>query len=176
MFKNPFSFEGRIRRTEYGITFILCVLVYSIYGNLLGSNDMNPGLAIFILIFHIFLLWFFYAQGTKRCHDIGISGWMQLIPFYPIYLIFAEGDKSSNKYGNNSKGNTTSHSTQQVNKTGDTSNNTLDITSTGYNQGSYYGGHNNTSTNVQGSTMPPIENTKSQQQEHGYKGNLYNLF
>ena len=68
MFKNPFSFEGRIRRTEYGLSLIIAtvgrVLIYFILSGV--SRD-----AVFIvnLIFQAPLLWFFWAQGAKRCHD-----------------------------------------------------------------------------------------------------------
>ena len=38
MFKNPFSFEGRIRRTEYGITFIIYVIAASIINAAIQSG------------------------------------------------------------------------------------------------------------------------------------------
>lgn len=50
------------------------------------------------------LLWFTWAQGTKRCHDRGNSGWYQLIPFYGLWMLFGEGDYGINGYGENPKG------------------------------------------------------------------------
>jgi uncharacterized membrane protein YhaH (DUF805 family) len=44
------------------------------------------------------LTWFILAQGAKRCHDIGKSGWWQFIPFYPFFLMFEKGQEGKNKY------------------------------------------------------------------------------
>ncbi len=99
MFSNPFSFCGRIRRTEYGISFIIYALIYVIVEALFATGDYpNVGLAYFPLS------WFYLAQGAKRCHDLGKNGWWQLIPFYPIWLIFAGGYNEINQYGRNPKG------------------------------------------------------------------------
>jgi len=173
MFKNPFSFEGRIGRLEYLISNILFFIALGVLPLLFYEMDEKLGAILHLLII-VIGLYFLLAQGAKRCHDIDQSGFMQLIPFYSIYLIIAEGNKGPNNYGNDPKASISSNITQQVNKPGNTYNNLPDNTSTGYNQGSYYGGHNNTSTNVQSPTMSPREDIKSHQQESGYKGNLYN--
>ena len=87
MFANAFGFEGRIRRTEY---FLSCVLCF--FGGMLS--------AIPILIWLLIpLLWFAFAQGAKRCHDLNNSGWYQIIPFYALLLLFSEGDRGVNNYG-----------------------------------------------------------------------------
>ena len=108
MFQNSFSFEGRIRRTEYGITFIIFifakVITQFIAVGITGADNANMSGAIGIsYLFLIPLLWFLWAQGAKRCHDVGNNGWYQLIPFYMLYLIFADGVKGINEYGPNSK-------------------------------------------------------------------------
>jgi len=43
------------------------------------------------------------AQGAKRAHDLGNSGYYQFIPFYGLWLIFQPGDSGINTYGENPK-------------------------------------------------------------------------
>ncbi len=102
MFKNPFSFKGRIRRLEYGLSYILYMVVYYVSIFIMGSLD-EIGVFLFLAIF-IGLLWFILAQGAKRCHDRGNSGFFQLIPFYGLWMLFGDSDYGPNKYGDNPKG------------------------------------------------------------------------
>ncbi|MDD4759155.1 MAG: FHA domain-containing protein [Lascolabacillus sp.] len=100
MFSNVFSFEGRIRRLEYGISNIIYAVIAFIINQIVENNyEMN-----WIYITYIPLMWFLIAQNTKRCHDRGNSGWFQLIPFYGLWLLFAEGEKENNRFGRNPKG------------------------------------------------------------------------
>ncbi len=101
MFKNPFSFDGRIRRTEYGITLIIYAIAYGIILAIIASSDGSGGIAG---VFIIPMLWFLWAQGAKRCHDRGIIGWYQIIPFYTFWMLFADSDTGINEYGINPKG------------------------------------------------------------------------
>ncbi len=95
MFKNPFSFNGRIRRTEFGITVIIFA-----FANGIISSFMKPSSeADFLGLAYIPLLWFLFAQGAKREHDLDFSGWWQLIPFRYLWLIFLKGQVGLNKYG-----------------------------------------------------------------------------
>jgi len=100
MFSNPFSFSGRIRRTEYGITFIITVFLSTIINVLIEESYELA----WLFLAYIPIYWFFLAQGAKRCHDMGNSGWYQIIPFYPLWMIFGKGEEGiSNKYGINPK-------------------------------------------------------------------------
>lgn len=97
MFRDPFSFKGRIRRLEYGLSFIIFYFL----------NNLFVLLAVEMPIFYIFLLgsvWFSWAQGAKRCHDRGNSGWYQIIPFYALWMLFGDGEIGDNAYGSNPKG------------------------------------------------------------------------
>ena len=102
MFQNPFSFNGRIRRTEYGISLIIYAIVYAVI--FVIATSAGPGGAAVVLVLYIPVLWFLWAQGAKRCHDLGHSGWWQLIPFYGLWLLFQDGQHGQNEYGENPKG------------------------------------------------------------------------
>jgi uncharacterized membrane protein YhaH (DUF805 family) len=104
MFENPFSFNGRARRTEFGISMLLYVVMYlHMIGYLLSSFDRLHSPAVF-LVMAIPALWFLWSQAAKRCHDLGHSGWYQLIPFYVFWLLFQDGQPGANEYGPNPKG------------------------------------------------------------------------
>lgn len=112
MFKNPFSFRGRIRRLEYGLSIIIMyvyIMVFAfIMGVLLGvfgAADLSDEIFTLILLpLYIPVYWFMLAQGAKRCHDRGNSGWYQIIPFYNLVMLFGDGDFGINEYGPNPKG------------------------------------------------------------------------
>ena len=99
MFSAIFSFNGRIRRMEYGLSLI----IYALLRTVLDVATEYGGAAL-IGLGYIPLLWFLWAQGAKRCHDLGKSGWWQIIPFYVLWLIFQDGEKGINEYGTNAKG------------------------------------------------------------------------
>jgi len=103
MFKRLFSFKGRIRRLEYGLSMLI-YFIYVLPMELIDENDLSQGFAIFWLLLFIPMVWFNFAQGAKRCHDRGNSGWFQIIPFYGLWMLFAEGDLGKNEYGDNPKG------------------------------------------------------------------------
>ena len=98
MFRNPFSFDGRIRRMEYGLSFII------FYFSLTFSSLLADSSPLFFLILCVPIYWFLWAQGAKRCHDRNHSGWYQVIPFYGFWLLFADGYIGNNEYGSNPKG------------------------------------------------------------------------
>jgi uncharacterized membrane protein YhaH (DUF805 family) len=99
MFKTLFNFNGRIRRTEYGISVIVFLVCFQLIESI---TEHFPSLEIFNLIL-IPLFWFIAAQGVKRCHDNGHAGWFQIIPFYFFLLLFLNGNQFENEYGLNPK-------------------------------------------------------------------------
>jgi len=104
MFKHCFSFKGRIRRLEFGLS----ILIFFVYNYLLlslfvnyGDNmiDTTMGMMYYILL-QIPSWWFFLSQCARRSHDLGMNSWWTA----PLLLLFADGDSGINKYGKNPKG------------------------------------------------------------------------
>ena len=91
MFKAPFSFSGRITRTEYFVS----VLLFLVAG---GFSAILIPLSAIILIP---ATWFILAQGWKRAQDGGWHGLISLIPYVNFCLLFLSGDKGSNSHGPN---------------------------------------------------------------------------
>ena len=108
MFKAPFSFDGRIRRTEYGLSMIIYSVVATVLQFMLLPSSFNPEATgnspIIFLVLFLPCFYFMLAQGAKRCHDRGNSGWFQLIPFYGLWMLFADSEVGENEYGPNPKG------------------------------------------------------------------------
>ena len=95
MLNRTFSFSGRITRKEYAISLLLFIVVNFIS---LVSLIVHEAFALFFIVLFI-SVWLKLAQGAKRSHDQGNSGWYQIIPLYEFWLIFAHGDKGKNLYG-----------------------------------------------------------------------------
>jgi uncharacterized membrane protein YhaH (DUF805 family) len=151
MFENSFSFDGRIRRTEYGLTLIINGVISFIIMAIVGASN---GDGSFLALAYIPMLWFGWAQGAKRCHDLGNSGWWQLIPFYGLWLLFQDGELGQNNYGANPKG---IQQNNNYNSQANTQSQPTNNTSGGYNAGHYDGGHNN--SNGQGNSYNPNYNS-----------------
>jgi uncharacterized membrane protein YhaH (DUF805 family) len=70
------GFEGRATRSEYwwwvlfivAVSIVMAVLNLGMIGNLFSLTTLLPSIAV----------------GTRRLHDIGKSGWWQLIALIPL--------------------------------------------------------------------------------------------
>lgn len=118
--KRLFSFKGRIRRKEYVLTYIVlyaflvaiaivcfCLEAYFRTMEEQGEEISNGQVFLFFTFFVFGAAvsgWICFAQGAKRCHDRGNSGWYQLIPFYWSWMVFADGNPHANRYGLDPKG------------------------------------------------------------------------
>ncbi len=105
MFSNPFGIKGRIRRTEYWLSMFIFYIYVIVVGAMTGGieDHASGDEALFMVLLSIPAYWFIIVQAAKRCHDRGNSGWFQIIPFYGLWMAFAEGDFNYNQYGPNPK-------------------------------------------------------------------------
>ena len=164
MFLNPFSSEGRIRRTEYGLSILIYVFCATIISMIITSNKD----ASFVAIAYIPMLWFLISQNAKRCHDVGNSGWFQFIPFYGLWLLFEDGQIGLNNYGVNPKDVVNSSATSSS-----TVNNTTTVNPDGYVSGSYTGGHNSPNNGTQQQTNVNTSQFYSSSDTEFKSGDLY---
>jgi uncharacterized membrane protein YhaH (DUF805 family) len=97
-----FDFKGRAGRTEfwnYVVVYVACFIALYVVETLLDT-------AILLPIFELGLLLPSLAIGARRLHDIGKSGWWQLLhlvfiagTIVLIYWFVQDGQKGANAYG-----------------------------------------------------------------------------
>ncbi len=98
-----FSFNGRINRKDFIVSIIVWSLItvcglalFARFGPI--TDEFLYGLIVFPII--TLATFFLLAAGARRLHDLGYSGWLQII--YPVVLflmIFKKGLNSDNEYG-----------------------------------------------------------------------------
>jgi len=99
MFKAPFSFNGRVTRTEYIISTFLMFFLLGLSGFMVGRA------APLVLLLWLAIFWFWFAQGAKRCHDFGQPALLQIIPVInPLALWLFQGATGPNQYGPDPRG------------------------------------------------------------------------
>jgi uncharacterized membrane protein YhaH (DUF805 family) len=101
------EFKGRARRKELWM-FVLFNFIISIA---LGLIDYMLGMQLIGSLYSLAILIPSLAVGARRLHDIGKSGWWQLLYFLPIlgflillYFFVLDSKPGTNDYGDNPKG------------------------------------------------------------------------
>ena len=89
MFTRPFSFKGRIRRLEYGLSYLVYLVFYNLFIGALAA-DFSVPVYIVLCVLGIVLFCFVLAQGP--------------ISFYVLVMLFGDGDDYDNGYGPDPKG------------------------------------------------------------------------
>ncbi len=93
--KNFANFNGRARRKEYWMFFLINVII-SLGLGFIGTAIKFPLLST---IYSFALLIPSIAVAIRRMHDVGKSGWYCLIPIYNLILACTNGEVGSNQYG-----------------------------------------------------------------------------
>ena len=104
-FSNYFNFNGRASRSEYWWFYLFCILL-GVVGNVADATTGYAG-GYGTMYWLIIAATFFpsIAVGARRLHDLGKSGWWQLIAItiiglIPLIIWFAsQGTKQNNSYG-----------------------------------------------------------------------------
>lgn len=104
----PFSSKGRIGRLHYILvvsttwfiffTALFLVVVYA-EAKELDYEIVGKEMSMFFAGLLGLVSAVSFTQATRRCHDLGYTGWYQFIPFYGFVILFKEGQKKDNKYG-----------------------------------------------------------------------------
>jgi len=89
------TFEGRASRSEYWFFALFYIIVSVLSGFVEGLTGMAGLSYIPFLAFFIPSI----AVGCRRMHDVGRSGWFQLIPIYNLILALTPSNPGTNKYG-----------------------------------------------------------------------------
>ena len=80
------TFSGRATRSEFWWFYLFCVLLS--WGAIIVGEALQPGSgSIFSSIINLVLLLPVLSAGSRRLHDIGKSGWWQLIMLTGIGLV-----------------------------------------------------------------------------------------
>lgn len=92
------DFEGRAARPEFW-WFVLFCFVVNLLGGIVFARWINGLISLALLVPSL-------AAGSRRLHDTGKSGWLQLLCLVPvlgwialIYLFVQPGQAGSNAYG-----------------------------------------------------------------------------
>lgn len=111
--KNYATFTGRSQRSEYWYFVLFYLVIYiglSLLDGLLGTYSGKAEIGLLSALFAIATLLPSIAVTARRLHDIGKSGWWQLIAFIPLIgalllLVWLARDSESagNSHGPNPK-------------------------------------------------------------------------
>ena len=100
------DFNGRARRKEFWMFALINFVIMIV----LGIVDSMIGIQVLSAIYALGVLLPSLAVGARRLHDIGRTGWWQLIGLVPfigllVLIIFfvLDSNPGDNKYGPNPK-------------------------------------------------------------------------
>lgn len=95
------DFSGRANRTQYWMFVLFYIIIYIV----LAVIDSFLGTIFLALLFSLALLIPSISIGARRLHDIGRSGWWQLIALIPLLgaivliVFFVQDSHEDNEYG-----------------------------------------------------------------------------
>ena len=105
-FKKYLVFSGRARRAEYwfyALFYFIFLMVASVLDIIIFDQSFSDLGVIYIITTLVFFLpsW---SVMVRRYHDTDRSAWYCLIPIYSFILLFYDGTKGQNRFGDDPKG------------------------------------------------------------------------
>ncbi len=106
MIQHLFSFKCRSNRVDYAINLLVYCAVLALFlftEPMVHAYGDTGALATLALI--AAMIWILFASMAKRFHDIGKSGWMGLLIFFPLgqitplVLLVYPGSDQDNEFG-----------------------------------------------------------------------------
>ena len=88
-------FNGRARRKEYWMFFLIHILISIVIGVISGLIDIP----ILATIYSLAVLIPNISAMVRRLHDVNKEWWYIFIPIYSFILLCQEGDRGTNNYG-----------------------------------------------------------------------------
>ena len=108
VFHNYANFKGRARRKEYWMFHLFYILFIVILG--IFADFVDEAFAFLVIIFMLAMIMPVISVTARRLHDVGKSGWLQLITLIPligaiVLLVFVckDSDPLENEYGTSPK-------------------------------------------------------------------------
>ena len=100
------SISGRMNRGAYAQRLLL-IMVVSVALNFMAGPFQTPELVLLLIIVaSLYMTVYHIGIAARRLHDLGKSGWWQLlslIPFvnlaFALYLLFFKGEEGENRFG-----------------------------------------------------------------------------
>ncbi|TLG90260.1 DUF805 domain-containing protein [Pseudomonas edaphica] len=96
------KFQGRARRKEYWMFYLINTLITLAVAILLGLVDPYTA-SIGLLIYSLLVLLPSIAVSIRRMHDTDHSGWWLIVPVAGVVFLFFEGTKGDNRFGTDPK-------------------------------------------------------------------------
>ena len=106
-FRNYAKFSGRSSRSAYWFWILWSAIIGFFFAVLRVSSDESIIVDVIDLVWSLGILVPTFSIAARRLHDVGRSGWWQLIALtivgmIPLFIWFVSaGDSDTNKYGDN---------------------------------------------------------------------------
>ncbi len=82
------NFKGKMTRSDFWLSYLFALLWLMIFSFFFAALSILVGVGVFAGEFPVVMLILTsrFGANARRLHDIGKSGWWQLVPLYSFYL------------------------------------------------------------------------------------------